>query len=83
MAHSLRGHAGAALPASPQFAGERLDAGPADGEQRQGAGAAPAGELAQAERTGLAGHAAVPGQEPGERKPLRPGERRLDGNEGS
>ena len=31
---------------------------------------APAGELAQVQRVGLAGQAAVPGQEPGERDPL-------------
>jgi hypothetical protein len=32
---------------------------------------------------GLAGQAAVPGQEPGKREPLGLGERRLDGNQGS
>ncbi len=45
-------------------AGEAFDIGAADGEQVQGAGAAPAGELAQVQRVGLASQAAVPGQEP-------------------
>jgi hypothetical protein len=60
-----------------------LDVGAADGEQGQGAGAAPAGELAQVEGSGLAGQAAVPGQEPGERQPLGIGEHRLDGDKRS
>jgi hypothetical protein len=38
----------------------------ADGEQDHGAGATPAGELAQVQRIGVAGQPAVPGQEPGE-----------------
>ncbi|MFY9649457.1 hypothetical protein [Trebonia sp.] len=53
----------------------------ADREQGKGPGTAPAGELAQVEGAGLAGHAAVPGQEPGERKPLGAGEGRLDAGE--
>ena len=60
-----------------QLSGEALDVGAADGEQVQGAGAAPGGELAQVERVGLAGQAAVPGQEPGEREPLGVSEHRL------
>ena len=48
-----------------------------------GPGPAPAGELAQVEGVGLAGQAAVPGQEPGEREPLGISEHRLDGDEGS
>jgi hypothetical protein len=43
---------------------------------------APAGELAQVEGVGVAGQAAVPGQEPGEREPLGTGEGRLDDDEG-
>ena len=37
-----------------QVAGEAFDVGAADGEQGQGAGAAPGGELAQVQRVGLA-----------------------------
>ena len=44
---------------------------------------APAGELAQVECVGLAGQAAVPSQEPGEREPLGIGEGRLDRDERS
>ena len=75
------GHGRPAPALSFQLAGEGLDVGAADGEQRQGAGAAPAAELAQVERVGLAGQAAVPGQVPGEREPLGVGEGRLDGDE--
>ena len=56
-----------------QLAGEALDVGAADGEQVQRAGAAPAGELAQVQGVGLAGQAAVPGQEPGEGDGFRVG----------
>src|SRR5947208_11853213 len=42
---------------------------------------APAGELAQVQGIGLAGQAAVPGQEPGERDPLGVGEDGLDRGE--
>jgi hypothetical protein len=76
-------HGGAGAAAGLQFAGEGLDVGAADGEQGQGPGAAPAGELAKVESVGLAGQAAVPGQEPGEREPLSIGEGRLDGGEGT
>ena len=55
----------------------------ADREQRQGSRPAPAAELAQVQRLRLAGQAAVPGQEPGERQPLGIGKGRLDGGEGS
>jgi hypothetical protein len=53
----------------------------ADREQGKGPGTAPAGELAQVEGAGHAGHAAVPGQVPGARKPLGAGEGRLDAGE--
>ena len=66
------GRAGAA--AGLEFSGEAFDVGAADGEQGQGAGAAPAGELAQVQRVSLAGQAAVPGQEPGEGEPIGVGE---------
>ena len=77
------GHGRAGPPECFQFPGERLDVGPADREQRQGPGAAPAGELAQVEDAGLAGQAAVAGQVPGEREPLGIGEHRLDRDKGS
>jgi hypothetical protein len=38
-----------------EFPGEAFDVGAADGEQGQGAGAAPDGELAQVQRGGLGG----------------------------
>jgi len=61
---------GGARPApSFQIPGKALDVGAADGEQRQGAGAAPGGVLAQVQPVCLAGQAAIAGQEPGERKP--------------
>jgi len=47
-----------------EFPGEAFDAGAADGEQGQGAGAAPGGELAQVECVRLAGQASVSGQVP-------------------
>ena len=76
------GHGGATPAAGFQFAGEGLDVGAADGEQRKRAGAAPAGELPQVQGVGVAGQAAVPGQEPGERKPLGISEHRQDRDEG-
>jgi hypothetical protein len=76
------GHGGTRPAVNFQFAGEGLDVGAADREQRQGTGAAPASELAKVEGIGLAGQAAVPGQEPGEREPLGLGKGRLDRNEG-
>ena len=53
----------------------------ADGEQGQGLGAAPGGELAQVQRVGLSGQATVAGQEPGERKAFGIGEGGLDRGE--
>ena len=64
-----------------QVTGEAFNVGPADGEQGHRAGTAPGGELAQVQGAGLAGQAAVPGQEPGEREPLGIGEGRLDWDE--
>ena len=61
-----------------QLPGEALDVGAADGEQGQGPGPAPVGELAQVQRIGLAGQAAVSGQEPGEGDPFGIGEDGLD-----
>ena len=55
-----------------QLSGEAFDVGAPDGEQVQGAGPAPGGELAQVQGAGLAGQAAVSGQEPGEGEPLWP-----------
>jgi len=49
-----------------------------DGEQGQGADAAPGGELAQVQRVGLPGQPAVPGQEPRKRKSFGVGEGGLD-----
>jgi hypothetical protein len=77
------GDGGAGPAAGFHLAGERLDVGAADREQRQGPGAAPAAELAQVERVSLAGQAAVPGKEPGEREPLGIGEGRLERDESS
>ena len=73
------GRAGAAP--GLEFSGEAFDVGAADREQRQGAGAAPGGELAQVESVGLAGQAAVSGQVPGEGEPFGVGEGRLDRDE--
>jgi len=64
------GDGGAGAAAGFQVAGEAVDAGAADGEQVQGVGAAPAGELAQVERVGLFCEPAVPGREAGEREPF-------------
>ena len=61
-----------------EFPGEAFDLGAADSEQAQGAGAAPGGELAQVQCVGLAGQAAVSGQEPGEGDPFGVGEGGLD-----
>jgi hypothetical protein len=73
------GDGGASAAACFQLAGEGLDVGAADREQRQRSYLAPTGELAQVEGVGLAGQAAVPGQ----CEPLGVGEGRLDGSEGS
>ena len=47
-----------------ELAGEAFDVGAADGEEGQGAGAAPGGELAQIQRVRLSCQPAVSGQEP-------------------
>ena len=64
-----------------QVAGEAFDVGAADGEQGQGVGAAPGGELAQVKGVGLPGQAAVSGQVPGEGEPFGVGEGGLDRGE--
>jgi hypothetical protein len=64
-----------------RFSGEAFDVGTADGEQIQGAGAAPGGELAQVKCVGVAGQSAVSGQEPGEGEPLGVGEGGLNRGE--
>ena len=76
------GDGGAGAASGLQVAGEGLDVGAPDREQRQRAEAAPGGELAQIQGVSLAGQAAVPGQEPGEREPLGIAECWLDGDEG-
>ena len=48
-----------------QVASEALDVGAAGVEEAKVAGVAPAGVLTQVQLLGLAGQAAVPGQEPG------------------
>jgi len=75
------GHGGAGAPSGFQLAGEALDVAAADSEQDEGAGTAPSSELAQVECVGLAGQAAVPGQETGEREPFGVGEGGLDRSE--
>src|SRR5450755_2366719 len=77
------GDGGAGASSVFQVAGEAFDVSAADGEQGQGAGAAPGGELAQVQRVSLAGQPAVPGQEPGKGEPFGVGEGRLDRGEGS
>jgi hypothetical protein len=75
------GDSGAGPSPGLQVAGEAFDVGAADGEQVQGAGAAPGSELAQVECVGLAGQAAVSGQVPGEGEPFGVGEGGLDRGE--
>jgi hypothetical protein len=72
---------GAGSASGFQVPGEALDVRAPDGEQGQGPGPAPAGELAQVQRVRLAGQAAVPGQEPGEGDPFGLGEGGLDRGE--
>jgi hypothetical protein len=74
------GDGGPGPAAGFEFSGEAFDAGAADGEQDQGAGAAPDGELAEAQCVRLAGQAAVPGQEPGEGKPFGAGKGTASGS---
>jgi hypothetical protein len=64
-----------------EFPGEAFDVGAADGEQRQGTGAAPGSELAQVECVRFAGQAAITGQVPGEGEPFGIGEGGLDRGE--
>jgi hypothetical protein len=73
------GDGSTATAARFQVASEAFDVGAADGEQVQGAGAAPGGELTQIQRVCLAGQAAVPGQEAGEREPFGVAECWLEG----
>ena len=73
------GRAGAA--AGFQLPGKAFDVDAADGEQAQGAGSAPAGELAQVQRVRVAGQAPESGQEPGEGEPFGIGEGGLDRGE--
>jgi hypothetical protein len=75
------GDGGAGPAPSFEFSGEAFDVGAADGEQGQRPGPAPASELAQVQGVGLAGQAAVPGQEPGEGDSLGVGEGGLDRGE--
>jgi hypothetical protein len=57
---------GASTSPGFQLPGETFDVGAADCKQGQRTSAAPGSELVQVLRVGLAGQAAVPGQEPGE-----------------
>jgi hypothetical protein len=66
-----------------ELAGEGIDVGAPDGEQGEGPGTAPAGELAQIQGVGLASQSAVAGQVTSEGEPLGLGEHRLDGDESS
>jgi hypothetical protein len=75
------GDGGAGPSRGLQVAGEAFDVAAADGEQRQGADAAPGRELAQVQGVGLAGQAAVSGQVPGEGEPFGIGEGGLDRGE--
>ena len=83
MVHSRRVTVARARAPGFEFPGEAFDAGAADGEQGQGAAAAPGGELAQVECVRLAGQAAVSGQVPGEGEPFGIGEGGLDRGERS
>ena len=55
------GDGGAGAAPGFQLSGEGLDVGVADGEHREGPGAASAGELPKVEGVGVAGEAAVAG----------------------
>ena len=63
--HRRRGDGGPGAAAGFQVAAEELDVGPAGAEQAQLVLLAPARELPQVQLIGLAGQAAVPGEEPG------------------
>jgi hypothetical protein len=60
----------ASTAASREVAGETLDVGPAHSEQTQVVLLAPGDELSQIQRVGIAGQAAVAGQERSQRVPL-------------
>src|SRR6516164_6638178 len=75
------GDGGPGAASCVQVAGEAFDVGAADGEQVQGTGAAPGGELAQVQRISLTSQAAVSGQITGECEPLGVGEGGLDRGE--
>ena len=75
------GDGGAGAASGFQVAGEGLNVGAADGEQVQGADAAPGDELAQVECLGLSCQAAVSGQVPGEGEAFGVGEGGLDRGE--
>ena len=81
MVHSRRVTVARAPAAGFQVPGEALDVGAADGEQGQGAGTAPVGELAQVQGVGLAGQAAIAGQESGKGEPFGTCEGGLDRGE--
>ena len=65
-----------------QVAGEALDVSAADGEHVKGAGAAPAGELAQVQRVCVSCQPAVPRQEAGQHEPFGIAECWLEGDKG-
>jgi hypothetical protein len=75
------GDGGAGPAPGFEFSGEAFDVGAADSEQGQGSGPAPGGELAQVQRVGLSGQAAVSGQVPGEGEAFGIGEDGLDRGE--
>ena len=81
------GDGGAGLAAIFEIAGVALDVDAADVEEAMVVLRAPGGELAQVQGVGVAGEAAVAGQEPEQRHPLDVGQHRLvprdsgDGNE--
>src|SRR5260370_14476379 len=75
------GDGGAGPAPGFQLPGKACDVDAEDGEQGQGAGAAPAGELAQVQGIRFAGQAAESGQEPGEGEPFGVGEGGLDRGE--
>ena len=77
------GDRGPRSPSCFQVPGEAFDIGAADREQVQGGGTAPGGELTQVQCAGVAGQAAVAGQEPGEGEPFGVGEGGLDRGERS
>jgi hypothetical protein len=65
-----------------QVPGEAFDVSATGGEQVQGAGAAPGGELAQVQCVCLSCQPAESGQEAGEREPFGVAECWLQGDEG-